>query len=286
MREWRVLSLAAPSLGLKASGDPRQDRYPFSVKPDKPLGVNRLMEVMRDSYQGTPYDVTEHPAFAREGKKSPLARPSGPSELFDLVDVKPERAIATPTSNYVFVSQLRNWLPDPVAHCMWFAYGPADTSVFTPVYAGMTGLPEDWSRPADFTRVTRGQMQWEFRLVNTLTGSLNYQSAIQDVRRMIEPAEKRFLSLQPAFENAAAAVFKKHGTAAAENFVTRYGAECMRQVGYAYRELVDYLMFQYLTGSPEVAPPKLPRIAAPEIPVAPAAGALETAERLMQRENR
>jgi len=29
LREWRALSLAAPSLGLKATGDPAVDRYPF-----------------------------------------------------------------------------------------------------------------------------------------------------------------------------------------------------------------------------------------------------------------
>jgi hypothetical protein len=47
--------------------------------------------------------------------------------------------------------------------------------------------------------------------------------------------------------------------------VTEYAADAMRQAGFAYRELVDYLMFQYLTGSPEVAPQKPPRIAAPAV---------------------
>ena len=40
----------------------------------------------------------------------------------------------------------------------------------------------------------------------------------------------------------------------------------MRQVGYAYNELVDYLMFRYLLADWEVAPPKRPTIAAPTIP--------------------
>lgn len=273
LREWRALSLAAPSLGLKASGDPLRDRYPFSVRRNRPFTVERLMRVMRDAYQGTEFDITENPAFRRAGEKSPLARPFGPPELFDLLGLKPERAISTPDSGYVFVSQLRDWLPDPVAHCLWFAYGPADTSCFTPVYSGAARLPEDWSRPADFTRVTRGQPQWEFRLVNTLTNSLNYQPAVKDVRAVIEPAEKRFLALQPAFEEAAVSVYRKRGAAAAQRFVTEYGARCMRQVGYAYRELADYLMFRYLTGNPEVAPPRLPRVEAPEIPDAGAAAA-------------
>jgi dipeptidase/type 1 glutamine amidotransferase len=268
LREWRALSLAATGLDLKATGDPLRDRYPFSVPRGQPFTVERLFALMRDAYQGTEFDITEHPAFRAGAKKSPLARPWGPPELFDLLKIKPERAIATPTSGYVFVSQLRSWLPDPVAHCLWFAYGPADTSCSTPVYSGVTNLPEDWSRPADFTRITRGQPQWEFRLVNTLTNSLNYQSAIRDVRAVIEPAEKRFLAFQPAFEEAAVSLLRKRGAAATARFLNEYVAANMRQIGYSYRELADYLMFRYLAGAPEVAPPKLPRIAAPEMPAA------------------
>lgn len=36
LRQWRALSLAAPSLGLQVTGDATVDRYPFSVEPDQP----------------------------------------------------------------------------------------------------------------------------------------------------------------------------------------------------------------------------------------------------------
>ena len=58
LREWRALSLAAPSLELKFTGNPAVDRYPFSVKPDRPVALPMLMEVMRDSYAGTQFDLT------------------------------------------------------------------------------------------------------------------------------------------------------------------------------------------------------------------------------------
>ncbi|MHC4565116.1 MAG: C69 family dipeptidase, partial [Planctomycetota bacterium] len=96
LREWRALSLAAPSLGLKPPGDPSETRYPFSVKPDKLLTVQRLMTIMRDGYEGTEFDLTEHKAFNPNGRKSPLARPWGPTELFDLLGIAPERALCTP----------------------------------------------------------------------------------------------------------------------------------------------------------------------------------------------
>ena len=47
----------------QATGDPALDRYPLSVKPDNPIAVRTLMNNMRDDYQGTQFDLTEHPAF-------------------------------------------------------------------------------------------------------------------------------------------------------------------------------------------------------------------------------
>ncbi len=266
LREWRALSLAAPSLGLKATGAPLVDRYPFSVKPDKPVTVTKLMDIMRDGYEGTEFDLTENPAFQVDGAKSPLARPWGPPELFDLLGIEPERAICTPTSGYVFVAQLREGVPDSIGNCLWFAYGPAYTSCFVPIYAGVTDLRDSWDRPADFTKIDRDQAQWEFRLVHSLANHLRYQDAVKDIRDVIIPAERKFLDIQPHFEKRAVRIFENNGADAAEKFVNDYADQCLTQVGYAYSELVDYLMFKYLVDHSEVAPPELPSIPKPVIP--------------------
>jgi dipeptidase len=266
LREWRALSLAAPLLDLKFTDDPAVDRYPFSVKPDRRVTVPKLMEVMRDSYAGTEYDVTARAGFRVDAGRSPLACPWGPSELLELVGVEPERAICTPTSGYVLVAQLREAMPDPIGNLLWFAYGPADTSCFIPIYAGVRDLPDSWDHPANFTRIDRHQAQWNFRLVQNLAQRVGYQQAIQDVRRMIEPAEQRYLAIQAELERAAAGRFREGGAAAAEVFLTDYTVAAAASVGSAYSELVDYLMLNYLIGDPEFAPLELPRIFAPAIP--------------------
>jgi dipeptidase len=269
LREWRALSLAAPSLGLKTTGDPEVDRYPFSVKPDRPLTVQRLVSIMRDGYEGTRFDLTEHPAFNPQGKKSPLARPWGPTELFDLLDIKPNRALCTPTSGYVFVAQLRDWLPDTIGNCLWFAYGPAYTSCFVPIYAGVTDLPDTWDQAPDYTRINRNQVQWNFRLVFSLANNLRYQDAMQDIKCVYQPAEEEFFKIQTKVETTAAKVLRKKGSKGIERFLNTYAQHCLKQAGYAYNELVDYLMFRYLVDHSEVAPPKLPVISAPTIPTEP-----------------
>jgi dipeptidase len=269
LREWRALSLAAPSLSLQVTGDPSVDRYPFSVKPDQPLTVQRLMAVMRDGYEGTKFDLTEHPAFNPQGKKSPLARPWGPTELFDLLGIKPKRALCTPTSGYVFVAQLRDWLPDTVGNCLWFAYGPAYTSCFVPIYAGVTELPDTWDQAPDYTRINRNQVPWNFRLVFSLVNNLRYQDAMQDIQHVLRPAEAAFFKIQKYVERTAAEILRKEGAGGVERFLNAYAEHCLTQVGYAYHELVDYLVFRYLLDNSEVAPPKLPAVSAPIIPIVP-----------------
>jgi dipeptidase len=260
--------LLAPSLRLEATGDPRKNQYPFSVKPDRGVSVQALTWVMRDYYQGTQFDVTEHPAFNPEGKKSPLARPFGSRDLFDLMGVKPERCIGSETSGYVYISQIRDWLPDPISGCLWSTLGPGFTSCFAPVYSGVTELTESWSRSPNFTRIDRTQVQWKFQLVGSLA-CLKYQEAIKDVRGVFEPAEERFLALQPEFEDAAVQVFSKYGAARVERFVTEYTNSCLENVDNAYGELVDYLMFRYLHSYSDVAPPKLTGVSMPTVPALP-----------------
>ena len=284
LREWRALSLAAPSLGLRFTGDPLVDRYPFSVKPDQSLTVKRLMAVMRDGYEGTEFDLTEHPAFNPSGQKSPLARPWGPTELFDLLSIKPKRALCTPTSGYVFVAQLRDWLPDAIGNCLWFAYGPAYTSCFVPIHAGVTDLPDAWDQAPDYTRINRSQVPWNFRLVFSLANNLRYQDAIQDIRRVFKPAETAFLDMQMHVEKKAVSIAGKEGAKGVERFLNTYAGQCMRQVGYAYHELVDYLMFRYLVEHWEVAPPKLSAVSAPVIPTAPDGGWSEAVSEKSQQD--
>ncbi len=268
LREWAALDSLAPSLGLEATGDPKKDRYPFSVKPDRKVDVRVLTSLMRNDLQGTKFDVTELPAFNPAGKKSPLARPFGSRGLFNLVGVKPERCIGSATSGYVYVSQVRDWLPDPVSGCMWFTLGPSFTSCFAPVYSGVTEITDSWSRSPNFTKIDRTQVQWKFQMVEDLAG-LRYQEAIEDVRGVFEPAEERSLALQPEFEDAAIQVYRKHGAARAEKFVTEYTNSRLVQVDDAYGELVDYLTFKYLYSYPHAAPPKLPAVGMPTIPTVP-----------------
>ncbi len=281
LREWRALSAVAPSQGLQFTDDPAQDRYPFAVTPDMKADVPLLAKVMRDSYQGTEFDITERNAFQVGGQKSPLARPFGEPELFELLDLQPERCIGSETSGYVYISQIRDCLPPPVAGCMWFTLGPCFTSCFSPIYAGTNSITDAWSRSPSFARIDRTQIQWKFQLVEDLAG-LRYQDAIEDIRSVYEPAERQLLDAQPVFETIASEIYEECGVKCAEQFVTEYTNACLESVDQAYGELVDQLMFKYLYSYSASAEQKPVRVAIPRIPdrpERPTSAGLQTTDR-------
>ena len=130
----------------------------------------------------------------------------------------------------------------------------------------MTEIADSWSRRPDFTGIDLTQVQWKFQLVGALA-ELKYQDAIEDIRGVFEPAEEQFLARQAEFEDALARVFRQHGVTRAAQFVTEYANQCLANVDDAYGALVNYLMLKYLYRYPDVAPPTLPALGTPTVPV-------------------
>ena len=155
-REWRVLDLLAPSLRLH----PNRNHFPLSVKPEKPVGPEKIMELFRDTFEGTNFDMTSDLTITDEsGKtvKSPLANPFPPYELNKMLRLRSanahygERCLARFFCIYATVTQSRGWLPDPVGGIVWLGYGNPAMSTYVPIYAGVSDLPEDFidRRPSD-----------------------------------------------------------------------------------------------------------------------------------------
>ena len=258
IREWRILSLVAPSLKL----DIEKGRFPFSVKPDHPLSVQDVIGIHRDTLQGTPFDITENDVFYIKSKngleKSPMASPFGPSNLHKLLGIKPERIVGTNTSCFVSVTQVRADLPDPIKACMWFTLGPAWSGCFVPVYSGCNKLPESWASN-NHAKIVRGEAMWALKLAHELS-YINYQNARLDIQAFRDPVEAQFFAQQDAVEKSALELYRQKGITAARTFVTDYTNNCMNSVSEGYWNLVDYLLFTYYFRSSWKAPQKRPVI--------------------------
>jgi dipeptidase len=212
-REWRVFDLLAPSLKL----DPNAENFPFSVKPDTLITLEKLMEVFRDYYQGTPFDMRQSLTVTDEDGKtviSPLASPQMPYDANKLFKINGgwgwlgERTIARWYTMYATIIQLRNWLPDEIGGIEWLAMDNVATSVYVPIYGCATDLPEEYKTPGRVNGYTLKSAWWIFNRTGTLAAQ-RWGDMHKDVDAVWIPMQKEFIEEIPSVDQKALDLYKK-----------------------------------------------------------------------------
>jgi len=247
-REWRVLDLLAPSLQLQ----PNSNYFPFSVKPEAPVGPEKIMALFRDTYEGTDFDMVKNLTVTdAEGKtvKSPLANPFMPYDMNLLLKInggwgwRGERPIARWYCMYVTVIQSRSWLPDPVGGIVWFGYSNPAMTTYVPLYAGVTALPEDYRTDGRTTGFSHRAAWWAFNRVATIAAH-RWGDMRKDVAAVRDPLQEKLLSQQKEIAEAASKLLgesEEKGRA----FLTRKSAEACAEAVSAYWNLGDLLWTRY-----------------------------------------
>jgi len=110
-RVWRVLSLAAPSLNLQRETNFWGDGIPFSVKADRDLTVQDIMQMNRDHYEGVEgMDMTQGIAAGPFG--NPIRHDEGNQQDNNLTDWdihhgEFQRSIGMMRTSWSFVAESR-----------------------------------------------------------------------------------------------------------------------------------------------------------------------------------
>ena len=139
-RVWRVMSLAAPSLELSPWVENGYTRdYPFSIRPDTLLSVRGVMNLHRDHYEGTEFDMTRGLAAGPFGFPNRYYGPyDGQGDVGDpdrQLEGAWERPLSVAYCGYVHVNQGRSWLPDPIGGVCWMGCDKPTETCFVPFYA-------------------------------------------------------------------------------------------------------------------------------------------------------
>jgi len=238
-REWRVLSILAPSLKL----DPWAPEQPFSVKPDKKVTVRDLMAIHRDVYEGTEFDQT----------KNPLAGPFGTPNRWSMPrDYKPvegyssvERMVAVHQCSYVTVLQARAGMPAWIGSLAWFAPDDAKTSVFTPFYAGNFKVPTSFEIGRR-DRFDRNSAYWASNFIGNWS-NLNWRGMMQDIRAKQADVENKLFADQPVVEKMALEIYQTD-PARARTFISDYSNRVAQENFMKWWELADKLVTDYQDG--------------------------------------
>ena len=239
-REWRFFDLFAPSQKLS----PTAGIYPLFVKPDEKLSVKDIIRLNRDSYEGTPYDLSktlaggpfECPVYYRANADQ---RPEG------LKSVYWERNISVYRASYTFVSQSRSWLPDPIGGVLWFSEDMASTSVYMPIYCGVTSVPKAYSEGKRHV-FDRSSAWWAFNFVSNWA-NLKYNYMIKDINAEQKRIENALFSSQKSVEEKAQGLYKQSPKKAAE-YLTKYCSENMDKIAKDWWKLSERLIGKYCDG--------------------------------------
>jgi dipeptidase len=240
-REWRVLSLLAPSLQLH----PESENYPFSVKPEKKVGVADVLAIFRDTYGGTEYDMTRTlTAVDRKGETvvSPVASPFLSGDWLTLLRVRRERTICSPAATYLQITQSRDWLPGPIGGVVWLGYDNPATTPHLPFYIGIAQMPASYMVDGRWA-FSRDCAWWAFRTVSRLA-NFRYQALSEEIAKVWEPMEEKAFAGQARFEEEALALYKKDPKKARE-MLTKYSHDLANGAVAAYWKLADDLWLKY-----------------------------------------
>ncbi len=247
-REWRVFDLLAPSMKL----DPNAENYPFSIKPDKPVTLPELVMIFKDYYEGTPFNfVKDITVTDKDGKTviSPLANPFMPYDMNKVFRInggwgwRGERTIARWYTMYATIIQCRNWLPDPVGGVVWLAMDNVASSIYIPVYAGVTDLPKPYKTPGRTNGYTQESAWWAFNRLGTLAAQ-RWGDMRHDIDTVWNTYQNKLFENQNAFEAEVVEIYKKDpvkGRAKLTGYTGKWGNKVVNKAW----ELGDLLWTKY-----------------------------------------
>jgi len=248
-REWRILSLAAPSLGL----DPNAAEIPFSVKAERKVSVREVINWFRDTYEKTIYDKTRKLIVTSQTNEkliSPIASPWMTSDLTALINtLKPEsvpQAYVIPNNScsYSTVIQLRSWLPDPIGGIVWFGFDNPAHGARMPLYCGITRVPPDFEVSGQHG-FTMAAASWAFRRVSRLAG-VKWGATRPLVESLIMELEDQAFAELPDIEKRAISLYEKDpdkARAALTSYCENFARAATRRFWELGNTLMD--MFAY-----------------------------------------
>ena len=244
-RVWSIFRRAAPSKEFSSDyhrGVKGVEGYPLWIKPDEKLSREDVFALMRDHYEGTPYDMTcgvDAGPFGTPNRWRPM------NWNIDGVDYTWERPISTQQTGFSFVSQSRSYLPDAIGGVFWYGLDDTYFSVYIPFYACTDRIPETLAS-GSMAEFSWDSAWWVFNFVANYA-NLRYCFMKDDIQKVQSELEDNLSAMQPAVEKAALELYKNDPALAAD-YLTDYSENAANRVVKRYRELAHLLIRKYNDG--------------------------------------
>lgn len=244
-RVWSMFRRSAPSLNLSPDfqrGVKGAKSYPLWIKPDKKLSLPDVMNIMRDHYEGTEFDMTKG---VDAGPFGCPVRCRGLTWEENGAKYSWERPISTQQTAFSFISQSRGWLPNPIGGVYWYGSDDTYTTCYVPLYCCIQNLPKAFT-VGDIQEFSWDSAWWVFNFVANYA-NLKYSYMVKDIQKVQSALESRFISLQPVIEKTAFDLYKSNPDLMVE-YLTNYSVSQGDMVVNRWIELGKFLITKYNDG--------------------------------------
>jgi dipeptidase len=207
------------------------------------------MNFMRDHLEGTPLDMSKDfgaGSFGLPYRWRPLEwKVSDDNNAKEYCN---ERATSTQQTGFVFVAECRNWLPDPIGGIFWFGVDDASTTVFNPMYCGITDVPECFREGnGDMLTYSPTSAFWLFNLFANMCYS-RYDLMSSDAKNVQKQLETAYLSETDSVDDSALKLFQQDEKFARE-YLTKYSVKTAQNTFTRWKTLSEYLLVKYIDGN-------------------------------------
>lgn len=227
-----------------AMGDATAERLPLWIKPDKPVTLIQVMNLMRDHYEGTSMDMSKDLGAGPYG--CPYRwRPMG----FEVEGQQyvHERATSTQQTGFSFVAQCRSWLPNKVGGIIWFGVDDTYSTCYCPMYCGINKIPECFREGnGSMTQYSETSAFWLFNRVTNFVYS-RYSDMIVDLQKVQRNLEEGFIKDVTTINDQKLVTITDENELIAQttSFSNRSAEKMMRE----WKKLDQYLLVKYIDGN-------------------------------------
>lgn len=231
-----------------ARGDNLEHNFPLWIVPSEKVGVQDVMKLMRDHYEGTSMDMTKDLGagpFACPYRWRPM------TWTYNNKDYIHERATATQQTGFSFVAQSRANLPDGFGGILWFGVDDAGSTCYMPMFCGIQKAPYELQEGnGSMVDYSPTAAYWRFTKVSQLVYT-RYCDMIQHVNALQNEIESNFIAEIKAMEEKIVGLYK-HDASEAQRELTNYSANCAKKVCSAWDNLYEFLLVKYNDGNVKV----------------------------------
>lgn len=215
---------------------------PLWIVPDKKLGVEDLEAAMRDHYEGTPFALDSDIGggiWQMPYRPTPLSFKVDGKEYFN------ERPVSTQQPGFVYVSQMRSWLPREIGGVLWFANDDANMTALTPVYCCTTNVPDCYSteKKADAVTFSMDNAYWVCNWVSNMVYP-RYSLMFSSLKEVRDSLDWSYFTAQADIEKHAMQLYKSAPANAVE-FLDKYTGEKANQMLCRWKQLAFHLIVKY-----------------------------------------